>query len=106
MRAISDSERASTGDIGPAVRCTCLRRPVPFSVTGRQTEPMSQTLTAELASLSIASDTLRDRVGALTGNLSGANHEHIVLVLYEVERALLSASRQLARAERLSRTVR
>ena len=68
-----------------------------------QTEAMSKTVTAELSSLSIAADSLRDRVGALTGNLAGANYENVVLVLYEVERALLSASRQLARAERLSK---
>jgi hypothetical protein len=67
---------------------------------------MSIALTAELSSLSVAADALRDRVGSLTGNLVGANHENVVLVLYEVERALVSASRQLARAERLSRGIR
>jgi hypothetical protein len=71
-----------------------------------QTEAMSNAVTAELSSLSLAADALRDRVGALTGNLAGANHENVVLVLYEVERALVSASRQLARAERISRAVR
>lgn len=56
----------------------------------------------ELSSISATVNAVRERVGGLLVGL-GPSTEDLAAALVEAERALLSATRQLDRAQRLSR---
>jgi len=57
----------------------------------------------ELSSLSSSVGTLKARVGALTDGLHAERDAELLAVLYEVERSLGSAARQLDRAVKITR---
>jgi hypothetical protein len=55
---------------------------------------------AELSSAATALEELTDRLGAVAGRFVGTPKEQIATDLYEVERALRTASRRLAKVVR------
>jgi ElaB/YqjD/DUF883 family membrane-anchored ribosome-binding protein len=64
---------------------------------------MSESLVAELSSISATADSLRQRVAELAlGDVSRANVE-LQNVLHKAEQAFANAERFLTRAERLTR---
>lgn len=58
---------------------------------------------AELSSLSSTTSGLKARVARLTDGLHQEHDAELLAVLYEVERSLTNAHRQLDRATRLAR---
>ncbi len=58
---------------------------------------------AELSSLSSSAAAMKERVATLADELHEEKDAELRSVLYEVERSLAAASRQLDRAERLAR---
>jgi hypothetical protein len=63
---------------------------------------MSSSLEAELSSISNSADSLRQRISDLTTTSAARSNEELQSTLYEVERALATAERHLARARRMS----
>lgn len=58
---------------------------------------------AHLSALSTTLDDLTSRISQIAGRYQGTSREDVSHSLYEVERSLLTASRQLAKAMRMMR---